>query len=105
MRPFGRRARHAGERRTQGPAHGATPQFELEAVGTQATAVQEPPLPEGAYVTDGASLFRVAHSIRDPRGGEVILELEDCRTLEVILCSASVVAELRLHMVRPGAAC
>jgi hypothetical protein len=101
VRPFGRRARHPQHARAQELARAEAGCEPAERATGCATA--EPPLPEGAYVTDGASLFRVAHAIRDPRGGEVILELEDCRTLEVILCSASVVAELRLHMVTPGA--
>jgi hypothetical protein len=77
------------------------------AAGDHALAPTEaggaPPPPEGSYVTDGASLYRVAHAMRDPRDGELIIELEDCRTLELILCSASVVADLRLCTVTPTA--
>ncbi len=71
-----------------------------------APAVSEPEgwtLPEGAYVTDGASLFRVAHALRDPRGGELIVELEDCRTLELILCPARAMVDLDLDTVTPRA--
>jgi len=57
----------------------------------------------GSYVTDGASLFRVAHTLSDQRGGELLVELEDCQTLELVLCSAAAMADMRLHSVTPAA--
>jgi hypothetical protein len=59
--------------------------------------------PEGSYVTDGSSLFRVAHSIRDSRGA-LLVELEDCRTLELILCPVGAMLDLRLAAVAPATA-
>jgi hypothetical protein len=96
MRLFGRSRRAvAGEPR---PEH-APGAGEENLAREQADCAPLPP--EGSYVTDGASLYRVAHAMRDPRDGELIIELEDCRTLELILCSASVVADLRLCTVTP----
>ncbi len=55
----------------------------------------------GAYVTDGSSLFRVAQTIADGRTGNLLVELEDCRTYEVIICSAAALSDLRLAEVKP----
>lgn len=38
----------------------------------------------GAYLTDGRALFRVADALSSR--GELLLELEDCGTLELVLC-------------------
>jgi hypothetical protein len=57
---------------------------------------------EGSYVTDGASLFRVAEALRDPNSGKLLLELEDCKTLELILCPADAVVALALETVVPA---
>jgi hypothetical protein len=57
---------------------------------------------EGSYVTDGASLFRVVNAIRDTRRGELLLEIEDCRTLELTLCPADAVVSLALETVVPA---
>jgi hypothetical protein len=56
----------------------------------------------GAYITDGTGLFRVADAISTR--GELFLELEDCRTLELILCPARTVARLGLRTVTPALA-
>ncbi|HMD55859.1 MAG TPA: hypothetical protein VKG82_00125 [Solirubrobacteraceae bacterium] len=105
MRLFGRRPRQEPPAPDEAAPGEAAPVPEPGGVGlldaAEPTGSRLPP--EGSYVTDGASLYRVAHSIRDPRDGELIIELEDCRTLELILCSASVIAELRLCAVRPAA--
>jgi hypothetical protein len=66
-------------------------------------AGEERIFPEGSYVTDGSSLFRVAHSIRDSRGA-LLVELEDCRTLELILCPVEAMLDLRLAAVAPATA-
>ncbi len=58
----------------------------------------------GSYITDGAALFHVAHTISDPAGGELYLELEDCSTLEVTLCPARAVAGSGLRPVTPALA-
>ena len=54
--------------------------------------------PGDRYLTDGASLFRVAGTLIDTND-EALLELEDCRTLELILLPAARVAGLGLHPV------
>jgi hypothetical protein len=56
----------------------------------------------GAYITDGTGLFRVADAISTR--SELFLELEDCRTLELILCPARTVARLGLRTVTPALA-
>ena len=60
----------------------------------------------GTYLTDGRSLFRVQHAITEADGlhlDEPLLELEDCATLELILCSASALERLGLRPVQPSA--
>lgn len=56
----------------------------------------------GSYITDGTGLFRVADAISTR--GELFLELEDCRSLELILCPAHTVARLGLRTVTPATA-
>jgi hypothetical protein len=58
---------------------------------------------EGAYLTDGKSLFRVERTIANGPQGGLFVELEDCSTLELIFCSARSLAELRLRTVKPCA--
>ncbi len=58
----------------------------------------------GAYLTDGATLFCVGHTLSDNVNGELFLELENCRTSDVVLCSARAVAELGLRPVTPAIA-
>jgi hypothetical protein len=56
---------------------------------------------DGGYLTDGETLFHIERTIfKDPRG-ELLVELEDCITLELIVCSARSVAELGLRPVQP----
>jgi hypothetical protein len=59
----------------------------------------------GTYLTDGRSLFRVQHAITEAEGlhlDEPLLELEDCATLELILCSAGALERLGLRPVSPA---
>jgi hypothetical protein len=67
---------------------------------------QEPaPSITGTYLTDGRSLFRVQHAITEAEGlhlDEPLLELEDCATLELILCSAGALERLGLRPVSPS---
>jgi len=44
-------------------------------------------LVDGAYLPDGASLFRVAGTLFDINN-DALVELEDCRTLDLILLPA-----------------
>lgn len=56
-------------------------------------------LAAGDYVTDGSSLFRVEHTLADERSGELYVELENCGTLELIVCSARALAAGRLRCI------
>jgi hypothetical protein len=56
----------------------------------------------GAYITNGAKLFHVEHTLWDNIKGEPFLELEDCDTLEVVLCPAREVTALGLRSVTPA---
>ena len=59
-------------------------------------------LPDGAYLTDGKTLFRVERTLVDGPQAELFVELEDCATLELIFCSARSIAELGLCIVQPA---
>lgn len=67
-----------------------------EPTATQATLL------EPGYLTDGKSLFHVERTLLDDPHGELLVELEDCATLEIIVCSAQVVAELDMRSVEPS---
>ena len=70
----------------------------------RAGARREPSI-TGTYLTDGRSLFRVQHAITEADGlhlDEPLLELEDCATLELILCSAGALERLGLRPVTPS---
>lgn len=60
--------------------------------------------PDGAYVTNGDKLFHIEVTLWDNAKGEPLVELEDCATLELILCPARAVAALGLRSVTPTAA-
>jgi hypothetical protein len=68
------------------------------------TSVAEDPssIPfDGGYLTDGEALFHIERTlVRDARD-DMLVELEDCATLELIVCSARSVAELGLRPVQP----
>ena len=55
----------------------------------------------GAYVTDGASLFRVEHIHSDPVSGTTFIELEDCATMVLSICTRDTLAALPLRSVLP----
>jgi hypothetical protein len=54
--------------------------------------------PSKGYLTDGTRLLFAERVAR--RGGEPVVVLEDCRTLEVIVCA---IQEFRGLKLRPGA--
>ena len=56
------------------------------------------------YLTDGRALFHVERTLLDDPHGELLVELEDCATLELIVCSARSVAELGMRPVVPAQA-
>jgi hypothetical protein len=69
----------------------------------RASAASDPssiPFDEG-YLTDGETLFRIERTLVEDARGDLLVELEDCATLELIVCSARAVAELGLRPVRP----
>lgn len=53
------------------------------------------------YLTDGQTLFHIERTLLENPRGELLVELEDCGTLELIVCSARSVAELRMRPVQP----
>jgi len=75
--------------RTNGPRQAKSPRQPSQA------------LPDGAYLTDGKSLFRIERTVLDGPQNEVFVELEDCATLELIFCSARSISELELRTVEP----
>jgi hypothetical protein len=67
---------------------------EQGAEGTQAIALDR------GYLTDGTTLFHVERTLMDDPH-EPLIELEDCVTLELIVCSARSVGELGMRPVQP----
>ena len=66
-----------------------------------ASARSLPGMPfQGGYLTDGETLFRIERTLVDSRG-ELLVELEDCGTLELIVCSAPLIGDLGLRPVQP----
>jgi hypothetical protein len=63
---------------------------------------QPPQLPAGSYVTDEERLFRVVRALGTGAGPGRLFELEDCRTLELVLCPATALARVRLRRVVPA---
>jgi hypothetical protein len=56
------------------------------------------------YLTDGVKLLRVAHALPCSVEGELFLALEDCATLEIVLCAARALGESGLRPVTPAGA-
>jgi hypothetical protein len=56
---------------------------------------------DSGYLTDGRVLFHVERTLLDSPDGELLIELEDCATLELIVCSAKSLAELGMRPVKP----
>ncbi len=103
-----RRRREARDARTDAGAETPPPpRAPLESAGARDAEISDAELAawmlgDGTYVTDGATLFRVAHAMPDRSRGELLVELEDCRTLELILCSSRALANLHLATVTPA---
>lgn len=55
---------------------------------------------KGVYLTDESSLFRVVDVLSNRR--ELLVELEDCSTFELILCPARRLAHVGLRTVIPA---
>ena len=59
-----------------------------------------PPVPAaGTYLTDGVALFHV-ESILARTCEDVLLELENCTTSELLVCSARRLSAVGLRLVR-----
>ncbi len=56
---------------------------------------------QSGYLTDGRALFHVERTLLDDPHGELLVELEDCATLELIVCSARSMLELGMRAVEP----
>jgi hypothetical protein len=56
---------------------------------------------ERGYLTDGKTLFHIERTLLDDSHGELLVELEDCQTLELIVCSARSVAAVGMRPVQP----
>lgn len=68
------------------------------------TQAEEETLPsplDGGYLTDGRALFHIERALLHDPHDELLVELEDCATLELIVCSAKSVAELGMRPVKP----
>ena len=92
-------------RRRHDEAPDAGDRGEQDARPQAAEERNETPSATGTYLTDGRSLFRVQHAITEADGlrlDEPLLELEDCATLELILCSAGALERLGLRPVEPA---
>jgi hypothetical protein len=66
------------------------------------SASESSPIPlDGGYLTDGETLFHIERTLVEDARGDLLVELEDCATLELIVCSSRAVTELGLRPVRP----
>jgi len=61
----------------------------------------EPGLSGGDYITDGSSLFHVEHTHRDRGSGTLLVEMENCVTLELSVWSADALAARPVRCVTP----
>jgi hypothetical protein len=60
------------------------------------------PIPfAGGYLTDGETLFHIERTLVEDARGDLLVELEDCATLELIVCSARSLTQLSLRPVQP----
>jgi len=55
----------------------------------------------GAYLTTGGALLRVEHVHTDSDSGTTFVELEDCATMELSICTADTLAAQDLRSVVP----
>jgi hypothetical protein len=75
---------------------------ETDNLDWESSASESPSIPfDGEYLTDGETLFHIERTLVEDARGEVLVELEDCATLELIVCSSRAVTELGLRPVRP----
>jgi len=56
----------------------------------------------GSYLTDGIHLFRVAQTLPDRIAGELVVTLEDCHSLEIVLCPLRALTDRSIRSVKPA---
>jgi len=69
--------------------------------GRPVAGAAEPGLSAGDYLTDGSSLFHVEHTHTDSGSGTLLVEMEDCVTLELSVWSADALAARPVRCVTP----
>jgi hypothetical protein len=52
-------------------------------------------------LTDGETLFHIERTLVEDARGDQLVELEDCATLELIVCSGRSLAQLAMRPVQP----
>ncbi len=53
------------------------------------------------YLTDGETLFHIERTLVEDARGDLLIELEDCATLELVVCTVRSLAQLALRPVQP----
>lgn len=79
--------------------------FERSTAGGQRPGAKPNPIDRfsvGSYLADGTKLLRIQHRIEAAADGALI-ELEDCKTLELVIWSERELADRGLRSVRPEA--
>src|SRR2546421_6502632 len=84
-----------------GTADDAAPRHAIGISGQRGAGATEPGLSAGDYITDGSSLFHVEHTHMDSGSGTLLVEMEDCVTLELSVWSADALAARPVRCVRP----
>ena|SRR5437764_2905524 len=69
--------------------------------GRPGAGAAEPGLSAGDYITDGSSLFHVEHTHMDSGSGTLLVEMEDCVSLELSVWSADALAARPVRCVTP----
>src|SRR5437762_8226780 len=75
-------------RETDGAADGIGPGRGSHDMASHVAETVDFGLSASEYITDGATLFRVEHTHVEAGSGELFVELENCRTLELSVWSA-----------------
>jgi len=88
------------------PAPTGTPddaavRYAIGICGRPGAGAAEPGLSAGDYLTDGSSLFHVEHTHVDSGSGALLVEMEDCVTLELSVWSADALAARPVRWVTP----
>jgi hypothetical protein len=84
-----------------GTADDAAPRRAIGIPGPPDAGATEPGLSAGDYITDGSSLFHVEHTHMDSGSGTLLVEVENCVTLELSVWSADALAAQPVRCVTP----